>query len=56
MSSASGNLISVKFGENIKFAKRPITIICKGTSMDIIEEIGITSRKQVHRFMIIECS
>mmetsp|Transcript_28020 Transcript_28020/g.39890 ORF Transcript_28020/g.39890 Transcript_28020/m.39890 type:complete len:1087 (+) Transcript_28020:36-3296(+) len=44
--SASGNLICATFGKNIKFAKRPITIICKSSSMDLIEEVGITNRKQ----------
>lgn len=45
--SASGNLLCNTFGDNVKFAKRPINIICKSSTMDIIEEVGITNRKQV---------
>ena len=50
--SASGSLLCNTFGLNIKFAKRPINIICKSYSLDIIEEVGITNRKQVkHQYL-----
>lgn len=33
--------------EECKFAKRPVTILCTGTGIEIIEEVGITSKKSV---------
>lgn len=48
--SACGSLLCNTFGGNIKFAKRPINIICKSGGMDIIEEVGISNRKQVRAY------
>jgi hypothetical protein len=33
------------FGE-CKFAKRPVSVICKASGIEILEEVGITSKKQ----------
>lgn len=38
-----GSFLTGIFG-TCKFAKRPIQVICKGSIMSIIEEIGITSK------------
>ncbi len=44
--STSGSHFTDTFGE-CKSAKRPVTVVCKGTSMDILEDVGITARKHV---------
>jgi hypothetical protein len=33
--------------DECKFQKRPVSLICKATSFEVIEEIGITTKKQV---------
>jgi len=43
--TSSGTAISKVFG-TCKGAKRPILVVCKGPSMNIIEEVGITSKTQ----------
>ncbi len=40
-----GPILVDVFGE-CKFAKRPCTLICKGNAMDLMEEQGLSSRKQ----------
>jgi len=44
--TTSGEHFTDTFGES-KFSKRPITVVCKGNAMDLIEDVGISSRKQV---------
>lgn len=48
--TAHGDKLSAVFGEDVKYAKRPITIICKGNSLELIEEVGITSKKHIELF------
>ena len=43
--TSSGPAIAKVFG-SCKGAKRPILVVCKGASMNIVEEVGITSRSQ----------
>jgi len=43
--TSSGPAISKVFG-SCKGAKRPILVVCKGPAMNIIEEVGITSKTQ----------
>lgn len=38
-------MLNEVFG-HCKFAKRPCTVMCKGHSMEIIEEQGLSTRKQ----------
>jgi hypothetical protein len=42
-----GSYFGATFGE-FKINKRPINIICKGSSFDIIEDVGISARKNVN--------
>lgn len=44
--TASGARFTETFGA-CKFEKRPVSIVCKGTGMDIIEDVGISSNKKV---------
>jgi hypothetical protein len=41
--TTSGSAVIAVFGD-CKFAKRPISVICKGGSMVIMEEVGISSK------------
>mmetsp|Transcript_20592 Transcript_20592/g.34484 ORF Transcript_20592/g.34484 Transcript_20592/m.34484 type:complete len:1027 (+) Transcript_20592:169-3249(+) len=43
--TTSGPILVSVFGE-CSFAKRPILVVCKGASMTLIEEVGITSKTQ----------
>ena len=45
--TAYGSKLSSAFGVDVRNTKRPITIICKGSSLEIIEEVGITTKKQI---------
>jgi hypothetical protein len=42
--TTSGDYLVSVFGE-CKFAKREISLNCKGTSLEIVEEIGLKSKK-----------
>jgi hypothetical protein len=44
--TTSGARYTDVFGE-CKFEKRPVTIECKGGAMDIVEDVGISVKKQV---------
>lgn len=39
----SGNVLTNIFGA-CKFAKRPILVVCKGSVVSIVEEVGISSK------------
>eukprot|EP00981_Chlorochromonas_danica_P010260 scaffold3058_cov165-Ochromonas_danica.AAC.51 len=43
--TVAGSNLTSRFGE-CKFAKRPITVVCKGSGMDLIEEVGITKKNE----------
>lgn len=45
LQTTSGPVITSVFGA-VKGAKRPIQLICKGSSIVIVEEVGITSKSQ----------
>eukprot|EP01038_Epipyxis_sp_PR26KG_P004272 gene4272-6051_t len=40
-----GTSLAPVLGE-CKFAKRPISVICKGGELEVVEDVGITARKQ----------
>lgn len=44
--TTSGSFFTGTFGDN-KFAEKPAHIACKGDTMEIIEEVGLTTRKQL---------
>ena len=44
--TTSGQFIVDAFGE-CAFANRPMSLNCKGTSFEIVEEIGLKSKKQL---------
>ena len=41
-----GPIVVGVFGEH-KFAKNEIQIVCKGNTVDLIEEVGFSSKKQL---------
>jgi hypothetical protein len=43
--TTEGNMMVDAFGK-CAFAKRAIEMVCKGSSFEIIEDIGLTARKQ----------
>jgi hypothetical protein len=42
--TASGHQFTDVFDE-VKFAKRPLSVVCKSNQIELVEEVGITTRK-----------
>lgn len=43
--TVKGSGLTARFGE-CKFAKRSLTIICKGNALDLIEEVSISEKNE----------